>query len=65
MRPSHDPASHQDTPIEPSSDTYSIFTVAEFCSRFRVAKSTVLRLIKSGELRVKRIGRSIRILDDL
>jgi DNA binding domain, excisionase family len=43
----------------PLDDTY--LTVAEVVAIMRVSKMTVYRLVGSGELPAKRIGRSLRI----
>jgi excisionase family DNA binding protein len=48
------------------SDELPLLTVAEVAKRLRVHPITVRRLIKSGRLRVVRIGRAVRIrADDL
>ena len=39
-------------------------TVAEVADTLRVSTMTVYRLIKSGELRAVRVGKSYRLTDD-
>lgn len=41
-----------------------LLTPAEVAELLRVSSMTVYRLIKSGELRAARIGKSFRILED-
>jgi len=40
------------------------FTVAEVAAVLRVSTMTVYRLIKAGELRAVRVGRSYRLRED-
>ena len=40
-----------------------LLTVQEVATRMRVSTMTVYRLIKSGELRAARIGKSYRVLE--
>lgn len=39
----------------------TVYTTAEFAKLFKLSLPTVKRLIKSGEIQVVRIGRSVRI----
>jgi excisionase family DNA binding protein len=36
-------------------------TIADFCQRFRVSRSTVYRQVNSGALHILKVGRSTRI----
>ena len=42
-------------------DTDTAITVAEFCQRYEIGKTTVYKLIQHGKLRTIKIGRCRRI----
>ena len=42
----------------------TLLTVAEVASTMRVSNMTVYRLIKAGDLRAARVGRSYRLRED-
>ena len=45
-------------------DGTSLLTVAEVASAMRVSTMTVYRLIKAGDLRAVRVGKSFRLTED-
>lgn len=43
----------------------TLLTRNEFCRKFKVSQTTLTRLIRSGRVRVVRLGRLVRIVDPL
>ena len=44
-----------------SNNAYTLFTVTEVAAEFKQSTRQIRRLIASGDLRVHRLGRSVRI----
>jgi excisionase family DNA binding protein len=55
------PASHMRVPNTRSQPVGDLHTIDELAERWEVSTRTVQRLIKSGALRIHRIGRLVRI----
>ncbi len=51
-------------PVADQKTRARFFTVAEVAAILRVSNMTVYRLIKAGELRAARVGKSYRIRED-
>ena len=40
------------------------YSVSEFASRYKLSPKTVYKLVRTGQLKARRFGRVLRIIDD-
>lgn len=40
------------------------YSVSEFASRYKLSPKTVYKLVRAGQLKARRFGRVLRIIDD-